>query len=386
MAVRFIFGKTPATMVASSSELRMGVSNIIPTANRSARGALQFYGNFEIGQTLYIDFLETSGGPTRSAVLAPTRLTTAALCEYVATQMNSLATEDTFECFQTDIRRFTLRATSNPSFLSLLWATGPNAANSAGNLLGYSGRDRTGALAYEGRYTRSHTDEWVRAQFTDADDQYWNAIGLAGLRASPAALLRLQANASTDFSSPSFDVPLSNVHPRAHVAYFNIGATTGYEYWRVLLDDRRFPWPPQLFRLVFGRFYEPSRGADPNYELFYEPAGRTAMKDQGVDYPTEGTSRPARHFRAKWQKANALLPDDIEGLLAMSRNLTPGDPIFVDLRAPRWTGASVSYPSDPSNVLFGYVQEITVEQILADRFEAQLDVVEEVLIPGLFMQ
>lgn len=385
MSVRFIFGNTPDTMVASSSELRMGVSNIIPAATKPARGALQFYGNHEIGATVYIDFLETAGGPTRSAVLAPTRMLTANLCEYVATQMNAVATEDTLECFQTDIRRFRIRTTGSSGFLSLLWASGPNAANSAGDLLGYSARDRAGGVAYDARYTRNHTDEWIRAQFTDSSDQYRNAIGLAGLRASPAALLRLQANASADFGTPSFDVPLGNVHPRAHVAYFNIGATTGYEYWRLQIEDRRFPWPVQLFRFILGRFFEPSRGANTQYELFYEPAGRVLSKEQGGDYPSEGTGRPARHFRARWEKANALLPDDVEGLQAMSRDLSPGDPIFVDLRAPRWTGATASYPKDSANVLFGYVKEIEIEQVLADRFEAELDIVEEVLIPGLFM-
>lgn len=101
-----------------------------------------------------IDFKNASLGPTLTAVLPLGFYSPSSLGAVVATAMQSL---DTVNVYSVTINRNILGGTQNRfaitttgSFLSLLFATGPNFTTSAASLIGFNPTDYTGNTSYIG--------------------------------------------------------------------------------------------------------------------------------------------------------------------------------------------------------------------------------------------
>lgn len=96
-----------------------------------------------------IDFTEGTTGAA-VATIDPGFYTRAALATEITTQMNAVATDNTYLCVfhTTTANKFTISRASGADTIDLDWVTGPNVLTSAAVLLGYTADD-TGGTTYD---------------------------------------------------------------------------------------------------------------------------------------------------------------------------------------------------------------------------------------------
>ena len=104
----------------------------------------KFYYGWLIDNTnKYIDFNDVSG--IKTAILKVGYYSSSDLMIEIKKKMDALSTLDFTISFNRTTRKFTISSTAN---FSLLFSTGPNAAQSTSSLLGYSATDKTSASTY----------------------------------------------------------------------------------------------------------------------------------------------------------------------------------------------------------------------------------------------
>jgi hypothetical protein len=104
----------------------------------------KFYYGWQItNSNKYIDFNDGSG--VKTATLKVGYYSSTDLMIEIKKKMDALSTLDFTISFNRTTRKFTISSTSN---FSLLFSTGPNAAQSTAGLLGYTTTDKTSASSY----------------------------------------------------------------------------------------------------------------------------------------------------------------------------------------------------------------------------------------------
>ena len=104
----------------------------------------KFYYGWQItNQNKYIDFNDGAG--VKTATLKVGYYSSTDLMIEIKKKMDALSTLDFTVSFNRTNRKFTISSTSS---FSLLFSTGPNAAQSAAILLGYTATDKTSASSY----------------------------------------------------------------------------------------------------------------------------------------------------------------------------------------------------------------------------------------------
>lgn len=104
----------------------------------------KFYYGWQItNSNKYIDFNDGAG--VKTATLKVGYYSSNDLMIEIKKKMDALSTLDFTISFNRTTRKFTISSTSN---FSLLFSTGPNAAQSTAELLGYQATDKTGASSY----------------------------------------------------------------------------------------------------------------------------------------------------------------------------------------------------------------------------------------------
>lgn len=177
----------------------------------SAQAGEYINGSFTIGGVKYyfnpmivtatdtkLDFLDNA--TTRVATIAAgTYKDPHELASAVETAMNALGSGNTFTVSYSDTSgKFTI--TSTGATLSLKWSTGANAANTIGDLLGFStAADDTGALTY----TSDNAQSWAAPFTPDFDDTS------ANVAKSNEAMLGGQSDIAC-FKAQSISISLSN--------------------------------------------------------------------------------------------------------------------------------------------------------------------------------
>jgi hypothetical protein len=187
-----------------------------------------------------IDFKESSGGSELTATLTSGNYTVSQLETEIKDELEAVGADTYTVSYSEQTGLWTI--SSNGSFLSLLFSSGTNTANSVGSTLGFNA-DCTGSLSYSGSEVALHTEEAVviDCSVTSQVDSF--AIVFDPLNEMPLtqnAQLRLQANATNTWSSPSVDVALSIDFDRNVVTHF-FSSTQSYRYWRVKVVDPNNP-------------------------------------------------------------------------------------------------------------------------------------------------
>lgn len=102
-----------------------------------------YYGWLITNQNKYIDFNDGSG--VKTATLKVGYYSSSDLMIEIKKKMDAQSSLDFTILFNRTTRKFTISSTSN---FSLLFSTGPNAAQSTASLLGYTATDKTSASTY----------------------------------------------------------------------------------------------------------------------------------------------------------------------------------------------------------------------------------------------
>lgn len=149
--LQLMFAAGPNAPTDAGALLGYSGSPIDPSAPISLTSTLQAEVSehyFDIGPTnKYIDFKEASGGGEFNAVMTEDGgLTSGEVCDRIVSSMEAAGAGLYIATYDISNAHFTIR--SNLEYLSLLWTSGTNTANSAANLLGFTGPDVTDTATF----------------------------------------------------------------------------------------------------------------------------------------------------------------------------------------------------------------------------------------------
>ena len=231
------FVQESATVItASSSNVNFPASNV----GHSFRSKTwRSTGTFSVAVgTSKIDFKESGGGAQLTATLSSNTYTPATLATEIKTAMEIAGAATYTVTYSSTTGLWTIA--SDGAYLSLLNNTGTNqATNALKNHCGFANSDRTGALTYTGPTISIHSNEGVIFDLVTTEDI--NSVVLLwpkedGIQLSASAVVKIQANATNVWSSPSVNQTLTiNNTYETYSHYFSTAQS--YRYWRVEITD-----------------------------------------------------------------------------------------------------------------------------------------------------
>lgn len=229
------------------------------------------------------DVLDFNDGSDRAATITPGNyLTGAALATEVDTQMDAVS-GTTFTDTYTGADKFSVVEDSGAVPVTLKWATGANAARSIGATLGFdtSADDVSGAPA--SFLSDNAVQKSVASVVVDLGSaQAVEAAVALETGVSGSGALKVQGNATSDFSSPSFETTLVAGDPRDTSKYLDFFAAETYRYWRFLWDDADDPDFSEAGVLFLGPKIEFERAYDLNLKEGRRVLSAITEADQGA--------------------------------------------------------------------------------------------------------
>lgn len=227
------FFDSQTNLTASSEATGLPVTNL----NSHQRSKVwRSSGNYVVDSTNNkIDFNDGSGNVV--ATISSGTYSATDLGTEIKTQLDASGSLTHTVTYDTATGLWTIAASGT---FSLLWNTGANLANTAAGLVGFStASDSTGAATYTGSIISIHTEEWVLADLITTENI--DSIGIIfdktdGINLSNSAVVKVQANATNSWSSPSVNVTLT-----ADTTYdcftYRWASAQAYRYWRILITD-----------------------------------------------------------------------------------------------------------------------------------------------------
>lgn len=244
---------------------------------RSKYGAGSGWGNFVITASVNdrLDF-EDNGTTTRVASLTPGTYNADELAVHLKARMEA-ETADTFTIEYLEATN-KFKITDDDGNYELLWNTGANKARSIAGTIGYSdAADDTGDDNYTADNLRIHSEEWVVCDMGSAVGV--QAVCLKHFNFSSTSVVKIQANASDAWGSPSVNVTLSLVSDlKTH--YFSSVQT--YRYWRIFITDiDNSDGYSELGRVFMGTYFTPEKNIQRSYKKNYADPSTTIFSDEG---------------------------------------------------------------------------------------------------------
>lgn len=243
--INFNLAQDDSTVIsASSSNSNYPVSNLKHEfRNKVWRSNMN--GTFIISGSTTIDFKESAMGSELSANVSNGTYTASSLATEIKNKLEAVGAETYTVTYSQVTGLWTI--TSGGAYFDLLNASGSHLAN---NLLvthlGFAVVDKTGSTSYTGAKIAIHTQEhiifdMITSEEVDSIILLWPKED--GIRLSSTAEIRIQANATLDFSSPIVDevLTINNIYVRA--SHF-FSTAKSYRYWRLVIKD---PANPNLY-------------------------------------------------------------------------------------------------------------------------------------------
>lgn len=277
---------TETTTEASTSKVNFPVSNL---KHQFRSKQWRSNGYFKVtSSNNKIDFKESGIGSELTATLTVGVYNPTTLAAEIETQLNAEGGDSYTVTYSENTGLWIVE--SDGAYLVLLINTGTNQAeNALKNLCGFSDSDKTGALTYTGSTIAIHTEEFVTFDLKTTEEI--NSVALLwpkedGVRLSNSAVIRIQANATDEWSSPALNevLTLNNTYS---IASHYFSSDQSYRYWRVSIVD---PGNANLFvsigTMVLGKSLSvdcPENG----YSFEYRDQSKTQTTDFGNEYTDE---------------------------------------------------------------------------------------------------
>jgi hypothetical protein len=315
-------------ITASSSDVSFPVSNL--TKFQRAK-VWRSSGNFVIDSTNNkIDFKEASLGSELTATISSGTYTPTTLAAEIKIQME-VASVDTFTVsYSTLTGKWTIA--SSGSYLKLLRNTGTHVANSVWSSIGFgTSSDSTGALTYTGANIAIHTEESIvfDLKTTEAIDSFsllFNPMVGQGNKFSDSAVLKLQANATNSWASPSVSVTVTPDTVYDVVTYF-FSADQNYRYWRLKIVDPANPYLyVEVSKIFLAKATQLSQLPENAFSYECQDQSKTISNDYGFEYTDIYPSRSKLTFSYK-----TLTSSDLETLHQVYSRVGRATPIAVAL-------------------------------------------------------
>lgn len=316
----------------SSQQAAFPVSNLYNAQRRSKVWRSAGYWEITDSNNTVI-FRETASGPDLTATIAA--------AEYVSTASFLAAVKAAFEetgdstyTVETDDETSKIKISSDgaggDTTFSIFW-TAP-ASQAFADIIGFDSEvDSTGALSYTADELKIHTSEWLKWDFGISTNP--KALVLIGprnspIRISPSATLKLQANETNVWTSPTFEQDLS--YDDVAIGLFDSEGLfpEGKRYAKLKIIDSANPNGfVELGSVFLGEFFQPTRGAV-NFPLAgrYVDRSTTAFSEGGQTFSDRRAKSEILDLTWKFlTKAEKEEIDDIFDEFGTS------DPFFIQL-------------------------------------------------------
>lgn len=225
------------TLTASSADSEYPVSNLKNPIRGKVWRSSSTAGTFTISSSNNkLDFNE--GGGDLAATITTGTYTATTLATEIKTRLDAAGGDTYTVTYSTSTGRWTI--SSDGGTLSLLWDSGTNSSNTIGDSIGFTtSADDTGATSYTSDSVAIHTEETITIDIgttEDIDSIVAVFDPITGPTISSTATVKIQANASDVWTSPSVDVTLSLDAVYDTLTYY-WSTNQSYRYWRFYISD-----------------------------------------------------------------------------------------------------------------------------------------------------
>lgn len=230
--------------------------------------------NILAGVNNMLDF--DDGGVTRTAEIEPDNYVTGEdLAAVIVIALNLATVTNTWSgSYDQATNKFTFSHDAVGTG-GLLFASGPNAGSDPAKDLGYTETDHTGGASYVSDNAVYHSREWLLWDLQTSEDvDIVSAFDFLELAAGGE--VRIEGNATDDFSSPTF----SQVLQAGSYFATDVFATQTFRYWRLVVDD---PQNPEGYSRLSYVHFGPELEIGSNF-LFGYTRGRNELTDVSMNY------------------------------------------------------------------------------------------------------
>jgi hypothetical protein len=281
-----LVSETGTVITASSSHVNFPASNLAnPLRSKRWRSS----GTFVVdASNNKIDFKESGGGSELTATITSDTYSPTTLAAEIKTQLEAEGSETYTVSFSTTTGLWTIASAG--AYLDLLNSTGTNeAASLLKESLGFPDADKTGSLSYTGSTIAIHTKESIVFDFLTTQDikcvaLFWPKED--GMRLSPSAVVKIEANATDTWGSPAVSQTLTPNNDYEAASHF-FATAQEYRYWRVTFEDASNPdLYVELGVIWIGEnieFNEPENG----FKFGLDDSSKVSKTDFGHQYVDE---------------------------------------------------------------------------------------------------
>lgn len=217
---------------------------------------------------------------------------------------------------------------SDQAEIKLLNSTGTNVSTSILTVLGFSAADFTGGVTYTGSQIAIHTKE--RIVFDMRTTEELDSVVLMwpkedGIKLSNSAVVKIEANATDNWSSPSVSQTLT-INNDFSLASHYFSTSQTYRYWSITIEDSTNPYLYVELGVCFiGKalaIQEPENGF--NFDIMDRSSvSRTSYGNEYIDeYPKYAILK----FEYKYMQY-----EDVKALELVYQQVGRNKPIFVTL-------------------------------------------------------
>lgn len=238
----------------------------------------------------------------------------------------------------------------------LMWT---NVGSTAAGILGFStAADDTGSLVYAADQVSIHSYErliWDLGMASNPDAFIMIGKKLQAIKLTTSAVIKLQANATNAWNSPSYDVTLDydEVAILKLKAEGDAGlAPTGYRYWSLYIEDPQNPdGAVELSKIFLGDYYSPVQGK-PQFPFEVSKQDFSDVKQLNSGSKTVSIKLRSEVFSFDWMALTTgekEVFDDISASVGTSENFfVVFDPNIVMSSDLNYSARYVRFDSNPS--------------------------------------
>lgn len=268
-------------LIASSENIEFPVSNLKKQIRSKVFRTTGYYRITSSNK--YINIKDASLGPEITVSLTVGEYTQTTLAAHIKAKLEA-ASAYTYTVLYSN-GYFSI--STSGSFLSILFSTGTNAANSCKNVIGFNSNDYTGSVSYIGASVSIHTEEFVIVDLKTAEEIDTFAMVFDPFLEeyfSEDAEIMLQANATLNFDAPAVDVLLS-FDTDFETIYYAFSAAQEYRYWKIkIIDTDNQNLFLQFPKIVLGKGIQLTRSVSSGFSLSFNDQSDSQVTQYGHKY------------------------------------------------------------------------------------------------------
>lgn len=323
------FAISDLTDISVSSEQLQFPKTFLRDPLRSKRWRTELGWNIDSELNEKLDFTEGVSGAAVAILTLGNFATGALLAAEITTQMNAVATDNTYlVTYSGATNKFTIARATGVATIDLNWSTGPSAAFSIGKDIGFdTSADDTGLTTYVGDFAVFGSRSWVKFDFGTVVTRDVRALIAFDGNFVATTVITVEANATDDFSSPTFSVTLAlDTLEEDFVKAIAFISLTTLRFWRFVIDDARNPDGFTAMGVPYvGEYQEPPNGYAAAFTKDRLELTSVAFAEEGANF--QHVRNTAFRYPLNW--LGIPIGPDKDKFDEMAKTVKIGRPFFM---------------------------------------------------------